>query len=131
MDSKHSADDKRHFSRILFDARCTLHQGETEWATELLDISLRGILIKCPDISNANLNKPFEAIIALSEAGESIIMSLKLAHQESTHLGFECEYIDIESITHLKRLIELNLGNPELLNRELGALTLYHHENTE
>lgn len=128
MDNKQSADDKRHFSRILFDATCTLHQGEREWSAELLDISLRGILIKCPDLSKANLDKPFEAIIALSEAGESIIMSLKLAHQESTHLGFECEYIDIDSITHLKRLIELNLGNPELLNRELSALTLYHRE---
>jgi len=131
MDSKQSANDKRHFSRILFDATCTLHQGEDEWPAELLDISLRGILIKCPDLSTANLEKPFEAIIALSEAGESIIMSLKLVHQEATHLGFECEYIDIDSITHLKRLIELNLGNPELLNRELGALTLYHRDSAE
>jgi len=131
MNNKQPTNDKRHFSRILFDATCTLHQGENEWSAELLDVSLRGILIKCPDLSNANLEKPFEAIIALSEAGESIIMSLKLAHQEATHLGFECEYIDIDSITHLKRLIELNLGNPELLNRELGALTLYHREPAE
>mgnify|MGYP000247615019 FL=1 len=131
MNNKQPTNDKRHFSRILFDATCTLHQGENEWSAELLDVSLRGILIKCSDLSNANLEKPFEAIIALSEAGESIIMSLKLAHQEATHLGFECEYIDIDSITHLKRLIELNLGNPELLNRELGALTLYHREPAE
>jgi hypothetical protein len=131
MDSKHSADNKRHFSRILFDANCTLHQGETEWKAELLDISLRGVLIKCPDLPDAKLDKPFEAVIVLSDAGESIIMSLKLVHQEATHLGFECEYIDIDSITHLKRLVELNLGNPELLNRELGALSLYHHEPTE
>ncbi len=131
MDKQHSAADKRHFSRIIFDAKCILHQGDNQWAAELLDISLRGVLIKSPDLSNAILDKPFEAIIALSNAGESIIMSLKLAHQESTHLGFECEYIDIDSITHLKRLIELNLGNPELLNRELGTLTLYHREPSE
>lgn len=131
MDSKQPANDKRHFSRILFDATCTLHQREREWSAELLDISLRGILVKCPDLSSADLEQPFEATIALSETGDSIIMSLKLAHQEETHLGFECEYIDIDSITHLKRLIELNLGNPELLNRELGALTLYHREPTQ
>ena len=128
MDSKHATDDKRHFSRILFDANCTLHQGESEWHVELLDVSLRGILINCTDLSNANLEKPFEAIVNLSDAGESIIMSLKLVHQEATHLGFECEYIDLDSITHLKRLVELNLGDPDLLHRELGALTLYHHE---
>ncbi|WP_250656754.1 PilZ domain-containing protein [Alkalimarinus coralli] len=127
MDSQHATEDKRHFSRILFDATCTLHQGDTEWPTELLDISLQGMLVKRPESFEANLLSPFEAVIRLSEAGDSIIMSLKLAHQESTHLGFACEYIDIDSITHLKRLVELNLGNPELLNRELEALTLYHH----
>ena len=126
MNKKHDTDDKRHFSRILFDARCTLHQGDSEWRVELLDVSLRGILINCTDLSNADLEKPFESIISLSDAGESIIMSLQLVHQESTHLGFECQYIDLDSITHLKRLVELNLGDPNLLHRELGALSLYH-----
>lgn len=131
MDSNQPANDKRHFSRILFDATCTLHQGEREWSAELLDISLRGILVQCTELSNADFEQPFEATIALSDGGESIIMSLKLAHHEATHLGFECEYIDIDSITHLKRLVELNLGDPEILNRELGSLTLYHRAPAE
>ena len=130
MGNKQTTEDKRHFSRILFDATCSLHQGDAEWHSELLDISLRGILIKRPGVFDAVRGKSFEAVITLSEAGESIIMSLKLVHEEPTHLGFECEYIDIDSITHLKRLIELNLGNPDLLNRELGALSLYHHKPT-
>ena len=123
-------EEKRHFSRILFDADCTLYQDDTEWAAELLDVSLNGILVKCPEISQADANAPFEAVITLSDAGELIVMSVNLAHTESTHVGFECEYIDIDSITHLKRLIELNLGNPELLNRELTSLCLYHHVAT-
>ena len=128
MGNKKISEDKRHFSRILFDASCTLHQNNKEWKTELLDISLRGILVKRPDPLDADFDKPFEAVISLSEAGDSIIMSIKLMHQEPNHLGFECEYIDIDSITHLKRLVELNLGDHDLLNRELGALTIYHHE---
>ncbi|UZE95627.1 PilZ domain-containing protein [Alkalimarinus alittae] len=130
MDSKHANDDKRHFSRILFDANCTLHQGESEWSAELLDISLSGMLVNCPDLPQANLDNPFEAVIALSDAGESIVMSIKLVHKESSHLGFKCEYIDIDSITHLKRLVELNLGDSELLNRELSALTHHQQEIT-
>ncbi len=35
---------------------------------------------------------------------------------------FRCEHIDIDSITHLKRLIELNLGDEALLHRELAHL---------
>ncbi len=130
MTNEHTTKEKRHFSRILFDATCTLHQGEVQWQTELLDISLKGMLAKQPNDFEANSSAPFEAVIALSETGESIIMSLKLVHQEASHLGYECEYIDIDSITHLKRLVELNLGDPELLNRELGALTLFHHQAT-
>jgi hypothetical protein len=127
--NKNTTENKRHFSRILFDASCTLHQNDKEWKTELLDISLHGILVKSPSPLDADFDKPFEAVISLSEAGDSIIMSVKLTHREPNHLGFECEYIDIDSITHLKRLVELNLGDHDLLNRELGALTIYHHES--
>jgi hypothetical protein len=33
-----------------------------------------------------------------------------------------CHSIDIDSVTHLRRLVELNLGNADLLQRELSAL---------
>lgn len=128
MGNKSTTENKRHFSRIVFDASCSLHQNDKEWKTELLDISLHGILVKRPNPLDADFDKPFEAVISLSEAGVSIVMSIKLMHQEPDHLGFECEYIDIDSITHLKRLVELNLGDHDILNRELGALTIYRHE---
>jgi hypothetical protein len=37
-------------------------------------------------------------------------------------VGLHCRHIDIESLAHLRRLIELNLGDPALLERELAAL---------
>jgi hypothetical protein len=49
-------------------------------------------------------------------------MDVTVAHCESEHVGFHCDHIDIDSITHLRRLVELNLGDPELLERELSAL---------
>ncbi|MCG8610315.1 MAG: hypothetical protein MI864_07240, partial [Pseudomonadales bacterium] len=36
------------------------------------------------------------------------------------------KYIDLDSITHLKRLIELNVGDPSLIERELSALIDAH-----
>ncbi|VAX04921.1 hypothetical protein MNBD_GAMMA20-584, partial [hydrothermal vent metagenome] len=44
-------------------------------------------------------------------------------HSENDHIGFRCEHIDLESISHLRRLVELNLGDAKLLDRELSALT--------
>jgi hypothetical protein len=37
-------------------------------------------------------------------------------------IGYRWEKIDLDSFSQLKRLVELNLGDPELLNRELSAL---------
>ena len=36
--------------------------------------------------------------------------------------GLHCLAIDIDSVTHLRRLVELNLGDPALLEREVSAL---------
>lgn len=113
---------RRRFSRILFDAPCELHQGERQWRTEVLDISLKGILLKRPDDWSADLKGPFEVVIHLADQGVAIVMAVQLKHAEATHLGYVCQYIDLESASHLKRLVELNLGDPKLLSRELMAL---------
>jgi len=49
-------------------------------------------------------------------------MTASVAHIDPTRIGFICEHIDLDSITHLKRLVELNLGDEELLHRELSSL---------
>ncbi|MOA67711.1 Cyclic diguanosine monophosphate-binding protein [compost metagenome] len=47
---------------------------------------------------------------------------MQLRHDNDGHLGFACLHIDLESITYLRRLIELNLGDEDELQRELGSL---------
>ena len=49
-------------------------------------------------------------------------MDVQLTHQERGQLGFVCRHISLESIERLRRLIEFNLGDPQELERELGAL---------
>ena len=41
---------------------------------------------------------------------------------DTQSIGFHCQLIDLDSITHLKRLVELNLADEGLLHRELSAL---------
>ncbi len=116
-------DERRQFSRISFDAGCTLHCGDMRWETEVLDISLKGLLMRRPEGFCGTADDAYEATIKLTDEGDAIIMSLRLAHEKAEVLGFHCDYIDIDSITHLRRLVELNLGNANLLNRELAALS--------
>ncbi|MBK1852794.1 PilZ domain-containing protein [Marinobacter sp. 1-4A] len=114
--------EKRKFHRISFDAPCELHAIESVWTTEVLDISLKGVLVKRPEGWDVPLNQPCEVVIHLDGEQVGIVMAVELKHIESQRLGFKCQYIDLESATHLKRLVELNLGDQVLLEREFTRL---------
>lgn len=114
--------ERRIFSRINFDAWAELRQGDSHWHAPLLDLSLKGLLVLEPeDWRKADTDAPLIAAIHLDNH-LAIEMHVRLRHREGGHLGFECESIDLDSITNLRRLVELNLGDPELLERQLGAL---------
>ena len=123
MNENDKQDERRQFSRILFNAECTLHQNDMEWPTEVLDVSLKGLLVQKPDHITIDAEQSCEATIKLAGSENVIIMSLDFSHQDEHTLGFRCKYIDIDSMTHLKRLVELNLGSEEMLLRELEFLT--------
>jgi PilZ domain len=113
--------EKRQFSRISFDAPVVLKQGNQKWESKLLDISLKGVLISKPD----NWNEPdgnFDLEIRLDNSDIEIDMEVNLAHSENDHIGFHCEHIDIDSVTALRRLVELNLADEELLEREISNM---------
>lgn len=114
--------ENRRFHRINFDAPCELHYQDHVWTTEVLDISLKGVLVQRPEGWNVPLSKPCELVVHLNEHEAAIVMAVELKHVEDHRLGFRCQYIDLESATHLKRLVELNLGDQALLEREFAHL---------
>ncbi|MDD0976100.1 PilZ domain-containing protein [Pseudomonas fontis] len=114
--------ERRCFRRIAFKARTELVQGEQLWTVKLLDLSLKGLLIECPKPWDADPTAVFNARVHLDDH-TVIKMEVELRHEEPGHqVGFACLYIDIDSITHLRRLIELNLGDDDELHRELRQL---------
>ncbi|MHA3738124.1 PilZ domain-containing protein [Pseudomonas sp. Eth.TT006] len=118
--SEHPAN-RRRFKRIAFDARTELSQGQFIWPVKLIDLSLKGLLIERPEPWLGDKEKDFFVDIHLSDDID-IEMDVQLAHEERGQLGFVCRHISLESIQRLRRLIELNLADPEELERELGAL---------
>ena len=112
--------DRRRFKRVAFDAKTELVQDAKTWTVHLIDLSLKGLLIERPDHWLGDASKPFIAHIHLN-VDIDVQMEVRLTHDENNHLGFVCEHIGLESVSHLRRLIELNLGDPRELERELGA----------
>ena len=113
--------ERRQFSRILFDAWAELRQGEKSWQAAVVDLSLNGLLVGEPMDWAIDKMQPLSAAIRL-DSNATIQMTVRWRHSRNGQIGFECEHIDIDSISNLRRLVELNLGDPALLERELGAL---------
>lgn len=122
MNDQTDPQERRRFQRILFDAPVTIESKSGSLNAILLDISLKGALIKLPDQWPHGSEHPVKLHIPLDENRSFIHMDGVVVHAEADRLGVLCEHIDMDSITHLRRLVELNLGNPELLERELKAL---------
>lgn len=116
-----TTNERRKFSRILFDAHVELAQGEFHWRASLLDISLKGLLLQQMLPIEVVHSEPILVKILLSD-NTSIAMSVAVAHQHHNQTGLVCSSIDIDSVSHLRRLIELNLGDALAAERELSEL---------
>lgn len=115
----------RHFTRIPFNTSATIISARTGHKTmaELIDISFKGVLIQKPDDWQGINGEHFTLHIQL--AGDEIQINLTViaVHHENDHIGFKTEHMDLDTATNLRRLVELNLGDESLLERELSELT--------
>jgi hypothetical protein len=119
--TRNASEEHRHYTRIQFDATVSLSHATHRWDSSLLDISLKGALLSQPQNWAGTVGDSLLAELLLDN-DVVIRMQGTVAHIENGHIGLRCEHIDIDSIAHLKRLVELNLGDAEQLNRELSAL---------
>jgi hypothetical protein len=115
-------DDKRRFHRIPFEAKAQIFDEAGRFDCELLDVSLKGALLALPSGWSAEPGSEHRLVFTLEGSDTNITMQARLAHIEKGCAGFQCTSIDLDSITELKRLIELNLGDHQLLERELSQL---------
>lgn len=114
--------DNRRYSRVPFLVEGSLTVGAEVVPVQIIDISLKGALVEVsgdlgsPEESNGWLEIPLE--------GQELIirMEVSIAHTIGVRMGLRCTTIDLDSMTHLRRLMELNLGDPHLVERELSAL---------
>lgn len=114
--------ERRQFTRILFSTPAQLEYEQQQYHCELLDISLHGALITKDEQFNIPKNSRATLTFTLPDSTINIEMMVHVCHIEDDHLGLKCRYIDLDSISHLKRLIELNLADEALLHRELSQL---------
>lgn len=117
-----ASSERRAFGRVAYQglARITCAAGIAREA-RLHDISLKGALLQALDGWRGALGERCQLQLDLAP-DVSIRMKMTVVHEQEGLLGLHCDDIDLESICNLRRLVELNLADPELLERELSAL---------
>lgn len=117
-----SATNRRLFTRIPFEVEAVLGVGEERHACRLVDISLKGALVEQVLPWTLPLGTPCTLSIRLADTDATIGMTGLVAHVEQARLGMRCTEIDLDSMTNLRRLVELNIGDEAVLHREIHAM---------
>ena len=114
--------ERRHYVRVQFDAPAVLTLATAAFNVQVLDLSLKGALITLPENAQVPAGMPCQLDVPLAETEDCISMTAGMAHVDGNRAGLLCRSIDLDSVTHLRRLIELQLGDPALLERDLAEL---------
>lgn len=116
-----NAAERRQFFRSTFHS--PVHLGVRGRRTEgqLLDVSLKGALVKIAADWPGQTGDACQLRLDLAP-GVVILMETVVAHAASDHVGLRCKHIDVDSMTHLRQLVEHNAQDPSLLERDLANL---------
>lgn len=120
-DAEPESADQRRFHRVLYHTPAALVSGGKQWPCTVLDISLKGCLLDVPEDWQSSDGDAVQVDIPL-DTGLRIGMGATLARRNGRQAGFLCRDIDLDSICVLRRLVELNLGDSDLLERDFHSL---------
>jgi hypothetical protein len=114
---------RRQFTRILFSIPAELAIEQQVFNVNIHGISLKGASLFAETKGLFLEKKSGLLSLKLDDFGTKIVMKVTVAHQESHEIGVQCNGIDIDSASLLRRLIELNLADDKQFNKELSQLT--------
>lgn len=113
--------ERRRFRRFRYSCDATLYTDEATWFCEVVDLSMKGLLVTRPGLWNGEPGDLCHVEMRL--AGMiSISMDLVVSRVEENYVAGWWRRIDTDSFAQLRRLAELNLGDARLVERELAGL---------
>lgn len=111
----------RRYRRISFAAQVTLASGQQNWSAELLDVALKGALVATETPLPLEPGSQINLRITLPGAPLALDFRAELKHSEGNHYGFKFISEDLGTLTHLRKLVELNTGDAEATRSELST----------
>ncbi len=112
-------EEKRYFSRINFKAHSRIEFDNNTYEGDLLDLSLRGALLSFKDKISLKMKDRCTLIICLHSSDIKLIFEAELTHIHENNLGFRFLEEDVGTMTHLRNLLSLNVGDYDKITDEL------------
>lgn len=113
--------DRRQFTRVNFRHEMEIRDGQGQlYKGAFNDISLKGMLFFCEKMPPEGA--VITGIMPLGEEKMTIVgRVLRSSHERGVAIRFE--NMDVESFSHLRRLVSLNMGDAERIDAEFfGSL---------
>jgi hypothetical protein len=112
-------DDRRFFQRIPFQtvSKVTV-RGKTVQGT-LMDISMKGALVALPEDSLPSLGETASLDMYLPSSEITLRFAAEVVHLSGNETGLFFRQVDVDTLTHLRRLLELNSGDEGRVSEEL------------
>ncbi len=114
--------ENRRFSRIGFKINCNFKTKTSDYSCRVINLSLKGLLAEIDEDFNPDDLKAGIIEISLINSDIKISFESRLAHLDGKLAGFIFVRTDVESITHLRSILEANTGNPNKIESELQFL---------
>jgi hypothetical protein len=111
--------DNRYYSRISFVADAEVFVDGMRYPAEMLDLSLRGTLLNLESAGAVDIGMSYPLKIHLPSSDITIRFDAELVHKNGNYAGFRFQSLDVESMTHLRKMLDLNTGNHAKLTDEM------------
>ena len=112
---------QRLYFRSVFETPARLNLAGHMREVRLMDISLQGALVEAPPGTQAAVGTRGRLRLSLLPT-LFIAMDIAVARVDGHCVGLRYVHIDLDSMTHLRQLIERNSRDPHMLGRDLARL---------
>jgi hypothetical protein len=110
----------RRYRRIPFQAVVSIHSSGQYATGTLVDLAMKGALVACLSPLELSQGEEAKLCITLPDTPIALTFASKLVHVETGHYGFKFLGENLQTLTHLRKLIELNTGDVDATRDELS-----------
>lgn len=116
------SENRRNFSRVKFESTASVSYQEGQFKAGLIDISLKGALVSISDMPEISAAETCDFELQLNDTAIVLRIKAFVVYSKEDEYGLKFDNIDLESMIHLRRLVELNVGDPDQVQKELFFL---------